>query len=538
MSFSIRLYSVKCLQESDEPSPSDEAFVLVTSATMGPITSGLPNVRTFRYGTWENFDEEDDPIIIGDKPFWGMDEDATNIANENDVCFIISMMEEDAIGKPDTYRGLAEAAAAASLLSTLTLPRQARVDRLLDAVKSAVSLPDADHVGTKELRLDGSDLIPEGSMKEKVLEIDGGDEGRWQLTFRIAHRRRNEFDQATNIAAVSRQSELMELWAVGGDGILRGNFFQDQRWQGWYMLAGELFQREAHLAAVSRHSNHMEVWAVGQDGMVRGIWYDGERWRKWYALPGAKFPAGSPLAVVSKHSEHMEIYGVDTDGIVRHTWFEDGKWRPENNWERLGGAQFPTVGVHLAAVSRNSDHMEVWVVGDHQAILGNRFDGTSSSPWGGWYPLEGEIFDPSTHLATVVKKDNNDMHVFAVDMHNHIRDFWFEGTTKRGWFEAGGATFNQGTPFAAVSRHPDRMELWAVGQDGIMLDDPAESQWQGWFPLGKDKKFGQKGHLAAVSRNEGHMEVWAVRQGEVISGNSFFDGSWHGWYDLVWSFEG
>jgi hypothetical protein len=57
MSFSIRIHSIKCLEESDEPSASDEPYVLVTSCNMLPPLGGQPPARTLRYGEWGNFDK-------------------------------------------------------------------------------------------------------------------------------------------------------------------------------------------------------------------------------------------------------------------------------------------------------------------------------------------------------------------------------------------------------------------------------------------------------------------------------------------------
>jgi hypothetical protein len=473
--------------------------------------------------------------LIGERPFWGMIAESwepEDIGNPDNVCFIVTVMEHDH-GPIDGYRGLVETAANASLLGSLALTRPARVVRLIDAIKSALcttALPALDnHVDTKEFRLDGSDLmIPLGTSKDKLVVFDGGDEGKWEIVFRIVHHERNVVAVTSRLAAVSRASDTMELWSVDNGGMLRGNWFLE-RWYGWYKLAGRKFPAGANLAAVSRNGGHMEVWGVGEDGHVHGIWYDGSKWRDWYTLLGSSFMPGAPLAAVSRHPDLMEVWGIDIQGNVRHTFFDDG-WKPEGSWYTLGGMTFP-VQAHLVAASRHEHHMQIWVVADDQPLQSNRFDGTQ---WLGWDKLDGANFSPGTRLAAVVRKDKFNMHVLAVDLNQHVRDFWYEGETKRGWYQAGSESFAPGTAIAAVSRRPEVFEAWSITSDGAKRGNPHEGNWLGWYPLGGEPN-PLGGDVAAVTMHPDHMEVWVVGSNGVM-GNSFRDNAWQGWYTLRWSF--
>jgi hypothetical protein len=535
MSFSIRIHSVQCLEESDEISSADEPYVLVTTCSMLPPAPGQPRARTLRYGEWEHFDQGEILDLIGERPFWGMRAEPwepEDIGNPDDVCFVVTVMEHDS-GSIDGYRGQVEAAANTTLLSNFTLTRPARVVQLVDAVKSALAataVPTFDnHVATKEFRLDGSDLmIPSGTSKDKHVAFDGGDEGKWELVFRIVHHERNVVAPNARLAAVSRASDLMEIWSVDNSGTLRGNWFLG-RWHGWYALAGRKFPAGANLVAVTRNSDHMEVWGVGEDGQVHGIWFDGSKWRDWYTLPGASFPPGAPLAAVSRHPDLMEVWGIDVTGQVRGTFFDNG-WQPPGNWYTLGGVTFRPQ-THLVAASRNANHMQIWVVTDDQPLQSNRFDGTQ---WLGWDKLDGESFSPATRLAAVVRKDKFNMHVLAIDLNQHVRDFWHEGDTKRGWFQAGTEFFAPGTALAAVSRQPQVFEAWSITSDGAKRGNPHPSNWGGWYPLGGDPN-PLGGDVAAVTMHSDHMEVWMVGNDGVM-GNSFRDNAWQGWYPLRWSF--
>jgi hypothetical protein len=142
---------------------------------------------------------------------------------------------------PNLYRTSAQAAATASLLSSLTQPRAVRVTRLLQDIRETIdNLPsgpfvaDDDHVGTAELRLTPSDSIAEGKTQDKTLKIESG-EGNYELMFRIAHHRRTVFTPNTHLAAVTRNDTHMEIWAVGVGGMVRGTWF-DGQWHDWYVL--------------------------------------------------------------------------------------------------------------------------------------------------------------------------------------------------------------------------------------------------------------------------------------------------------------
>lgn len=580
MSFSIRLHSIKCVEESDEWSASDEVYVLITTADLTPppppapppgspplpavpVITPVPGrpVTTRIYGEWTNFDKDEILDVDNERPFWGPFEEPwepQDIFDPDNVCIIVTVMEEDH-EKMDRYRGVVQLGATTSFASSFALQRPARVARVIADIRSAIDTAEIptqgdNHVGTQELRLDMTDLgVPLGSSKDKKLFIDGGDEGKWELVFRICHHERRVFPGG-RMVAVSRSWDKMELWVVGLDNQLHGNWFHG-RWHGWYALPGPTFNVDTYLAAVSRNANHMEVWGVGQDGMVHGVWFDGAKWQSWYDLPGATFKAGAPLAAVSRHPDFMEIWGVDINGVVRGKFFDDG-WKPENNWFTLGGATFPS-GSHLVAGSRSPFDMQVWVVDDDKPILSNRFMPDS---WRGWKPLGTEIFSPGTQLAVVVRKQQVPLlppasqfgsptpedqspyvHVLAVDMGENIRDFWYEGEVERGWYQAGIQTFDQGTPIAAVSREPGSIDAWSVrqgnpdpAQNGVVYNQGVESGWLGWNQLDPRVPTAPQ-HIAAVSRFDGHLEVWAVLDG-FVWGNVLINGTWQGWYPLRWSF--
>ncbi|HZH91885.1 MAG TPA: hypothetical protein VEX70_14860 [Pyrinomonadaceae bacterium] len=193
MSLRVRLKSIKCVREINEESASEEAYVLVTAVRLNRTLLDIDtfNLRVFRYGVWDNFDEGEVANIF-EPPFWGLNSVPDELTNVGDVIFIISLMENDN-GDPDAYRQYVEAAASASLGATIgETNRAVRADRLILSIRDALNglnLPipfalDDDHIGTEILRLNNSDLVPFGAV-DKPLTIQSG-EGHYELIFEVA----------------------------------------------------------------------------------------------------------------------------------------------------------------------------------------------------------------------------------------------------------------------------------------------------------------------------------------------------------------
>lgn len=533
MGYSIRLAKVKGLEESGEVTTADEPYVLVTAVDLAWTPIPAPNPRlpptTFRYGEWNNFDANETLTLVGELPFWE-DPVQRTLTDPASVCFIVSVLEHDE-GNMDAYRGAVQTAAISSVTTSVGLPRATRVTRLLADIRSAIGLLDLpsldDHIETKELRLDASDLVPLGTVRDRVLEF-GGEPGKWELTFRIAHHRRVVFPPGARFAAVTRSPDKMEVWAVDAQGQMRGNFFEG-RWHGWYTLPGPEFPAGCHVSAVTRHADHMEVWAVDRDGVVQGNWFNGAQWMGWYALSGTEFPPGGRLAAVSRDPDHIHVWGVDIHGKAVERFADTVAW--SSQWEQIGPPRNFPPGAPIAAASLAPHHLEVWIVAEHSPILGIRHD----DAWGDWYPLGDIVFSPSTEIAAL--RRHQTLSVFAIDATGHVRDEYFDGTDWRGWYEAGTQTFTSGAPIAATTQHAAHMQLFAQAAGGVISTDPYDaSQWLGWQPL-LGLALDEGTHMAALSRFEGHMEMWALQSG-VVWGTWFMDGAWRDWYPLLWSYEG
>jgi Astacin (Peptidase family M12A) len=233
-------------------------------------------------------------------------------------------------------------------------------------------------------------------------------------------------------------------------------------------------------------------------------------------------PDRTPIAALTKNDDHMELWVVDENGAVRGAPFHDGAW---HTWYWLFGRQFPQ-RAHLAALHRRDEHMEIWGVGVDGLLHGVWFDGAK---WQPWYTLGGRAFPPRCHLS-VLGRDSHHMELWAVGtddvLHGvHFVDSW------QPWYSLPGRRLVAGGGVACVSRGGDHMEVWSIGADdrlhGVWWNGHA---WQPWYTLA-GTSFPPGAPVVALTRDSDFMEIWAVDDAQHLRG-VYFDGGWHPWYLL------
>lgn len=347
MSLTIRLNSIKCIEEVNEESASEEPYVLLTAVRLERTLAGidLHNVRVSRYGVWENFDEGEILNVV-DPPFWGLNSTPEDLTDPSNAIFIVSLMENDN-GDPNGYRQLVEAAAAAALGATVgERDRAVRASRLLQSIRDAlngIDLPipfalDDDHVATEILRLDNSDLIPFGT-KDKSLTIQNS-EGHYELRFRIANVRmwrpwfqipgQHVFDhEKQQIAAVSRAPGNLDLFVIGFDNHVWTTFWNDAvGWNPeWFHVPGQhVFDREKQqIAAVSRAPGNLDLFVIGFDNHVwTTFWNDVGGWNlEWFSIPGQEVfdRDRQQVAAVSRTPNNLDLFVIGFDNRVWSSWW-------------------------------------------------------------------------------------------------------------------------------------------------------------------------------------------------------------------------
>lgn len=210
-----------------------------------------------------------------------------------------------------------------------------------------------------------------------------------------------------------------------------------------------------------------------------------ERWKQ-IEVPGALAADDSPLTAVSRRSDHMEVWWLGrTDPLVQGAYrYIDSAddWKSYTIPRQLLKAMPRSA---IAAVSRDDPFMEVWWIGagfgDDVPVLGAYWPKPNEPHKGDWAPYR--LSSPA-----------------------------FEK------YASGSSGM------VAVSRRSKFMEVWWIGPDGRVHgawwweDDPVSDPNQRWHPYpvpgADDAAFG--GGVAAVSRNSACMAVvWIGNEGQV-----------------------
>jgi hypothetical protein len=91
------------------------------------------------------------------------------------------------------------------------------------------------------------------------------------------------------IAALSRQSNTMELWYTSPTGALNGAYWYEGQasWTNYNIAPAGSAAPGSRIAAVSRANTTMEIWYVGAGGSMNGAyWYEGQGPWKTYTIVG------------------------------------------------------------------------------------------------------------------------------------------------------------------------------------------------------------------------------------------------------------
>jgi hypothetical protein len=315
------------------------------------------------------------------------------------------------------------------------------------------------------------------------------------------------FPAGAPVTAVSRNPDQLDLFVIGNDGdVYTSAWTMGGSWSGignrWWNIGGT-FPRGARVAAVSRAANILDLFVTGNDGCVyTSNWTQGAAWtgigNKWWNIGGI-FPAGAPVTAASRASNILDVFITGNDGIVyTSNWTQGGAWTGiGNKWWNIGGI-FPK-GAPLAVVSRAPNMLDVFVTGNDGIVYTSNW--TDGGAWTGignrWWNIGG-MFPAGASLAAV-SRNQGQLDVFVTGNDGCVyTSAWTAGGTWTGignrWWNIGGF-FPVGALLAAVTRNPNQLDVFIVGNDGAVYTSSwtAGGAWTGignkWFGLAQAVHF-------------------------------------------------
>lgn len=284
-------------------------------------------------------------------------------------------------------------------------------------------------------------------------------------------------------------------------------------WNPWTELP-VLAQPNANLAVLSRLPNLLDVFVVGTDGVVRSTWkFDGEAWASWFAVGSLRLPSGASIRAVARIPDAIDLFAIGMDGIpVTCSWSPATNWL---DWRPIPGVAAPA-GAPVEAVARRSDHLDLFLVANDGQLWSTWWH-LGDPGWAPWFPIEGAGFAPGAPAAAVARLPNH-LDVFVVGADGFVRSSWWHegvfhpGRTWAPWFQIGEAPFLPAGTLAAVARMSTHLDLFGIGVDGRTYSTwwhQGES-WAPWFVIG-DTTFSPSARLIALSRDANHLDLFAVR---------------------------
>lgn len=257
-------------------------------------------------------------------------------------------------------------------------------------------------------------------------------------------------------------------------------------------------------AILSMHQNMLEWFAVGGDGALWHRWWYGNGWSGPGSLGGA---CSTGPAAISRADGIMDVFVASTDKQIWTTWFANGSWA--GGWAPLGG-----IGTSSPAVcSMNSGHLALFVRSTDNEIWFKPW--TSASGWaGGWAPLGGSAATGPAAVSRV----NGRMDVFTVSGGQVWQTWYSGGAWAGGWAPLGAPPVGVASSPAASSWSNSRIDVFVRGGDGHVWQrfcdyGPSGSSpplaWSAWEPIGGPQADSAP---AAVSWHEaGRTDIIALR---------------------------
>ena len=347
--------------------------------------------------------------------------------------------------------------------------------------------------------------------------------------------------QPSAVHAVSRSRDKLDVFVADGAGnTLTAAWEPAMRswWEGWWNLNGGRAAPGAHVTAVSRRQDFLDVFVVGTDGgAYTAAWSPGQGWRGWWRIGDAQFPQGAMISAVSRSDDHLDVFGTDTSGrVLTAAWepaFQDG-W---HGWWQLNGGQ-AAPGAPVTVVSRSVDKLDVFVVGTDGGAYTAAWEPTFVDWWHGWWRILDAGFPQGAYLGAVTRSVDK-LDVFGTDVGGRTLTAAWEPAFQdgwHGWWHINGGQAAPGAPLTAVSRSVDKLDVFVVGADNTTYTAAWEPSfadgWHGWWNLNGGRA-AHGSYITAVSRQPDFLDVWVVGQdGRSYSAAWSPGNAWAGWWPM------
>jgi len=388
-----------------------------------------------------------------------------------------------------------------------------------------------------------------------------GDQGYGYMPFLYVRRFTNDLVAFTTtqvkalrigVQAVSRQRDRLDVFVTDVAGRVQGAAWQQGvmggRWRGWWPVLEGRARAGSTVAVVARDPAKLDLFIPGTDGRTWTAAWDRDvadaQWRGWWNVQGGAVALGSGISAVARDRHKLDLFLVSSDrGVYTAAWDQhvaDARWR--GWWRILNGVA--ATGSGVTAVSRDPHKLDLFIVGPGGGVWTAAWDQhVAEARWRGWWRILSGVAAGGTGVGAV-SRDPDKLDVFVVGTNGGIYTAaWDQHVGKaqwRGWWRIGTGVARPDSGVAVVSRHPSKLDVFVVGTNGGIYtaawdQHAGGAQWRGWWRIGAGVAAPGSG-IAAVSRDPEKLDVFVVGLDGAIW-TAAWDGrvaagEWRGWWRI------
>lgn len=347
------------------------------------------------------------------------------------------------------------------------------------------------------------------------------------------------------IAAAVRSSDHLDIVTTGGPSNVRTAAWEPafpDGWHGWAALPAMPALPGGSVTAVSRSADHLDVFAAGSDGLIRTAAWEpafADGWHGWWPIQNGQTAPGGAVTAVSRRPDFLDIFVVGTDSRVYTAAWEPGSAEGWRGWWRIGDAVVPP-GSAVHVVSRSLDHLDIFVTDVGGRILSAAWEPGFADGWHGWWEVAGGRAAPGAAV-TALSRAPDKLDVFVVGTDSHVwQAAWEPGFVGgwRGWSPVLDAVVPATSAVTGVSRSLDHIDLFLTDSGGAVRSAAWEpgftDGWHGWWGI-QGGRAAAGATVSAVSRSADKLDIFVVgTDGRIYTAAwepGFADG-WHGWWPI------
>ena len=256
-------------------------------------------------------------------------------------------------------------------------------------------------------------------------------------------------------------------------------------------------------------------------------------------LTSPRLLSHTPIGVVTRSTGHLDIITTDLVGVIR-----TAAWQPDftdgwHGWWQINlGLGFPGSPVHI--VSRDQDKLDAFVIGLDRRIYTAAWEPSFTDWWRGWWEINGGRAEFAAH-ATAVSRAPDKLDVFVVGLDQRVYTAAWEpadGENWRGWWPIEGVRVLPASPVHCIARSRDKLDIFVTDVDGVIRtaawDPMVSAEWRGWWEINGGRA-APGAPVTVASRSEDKLDVFVVGLDQRVYTAAWepADGeNWRGWWPI------